>query len=146
MTAEALKFILKTQDCIFNFFNGNFVGLKMWWGFKFVMVECGDDPNPGQCWQNLQIKKYYLGQNKVTETMTPQPQDPGRKTNRTIVIDEDYLYTQGNKTQVMTQVMTIRAIRGDEQEVKLTQDTTKNTFKIKRGVNKANQHRYERSL
>lgn len=43
----------------------------------------------------------------------------------------------------MTQVMTIRAIRGDEQEVKLTQDTTKNTFKIKRGVNKANQHRYE---
>lgn len=84
--------------------------------------------------------KYYLGQNKVTETITLQPQDPGRKTNSTIVIDEDYLYTQGNKTQVMTQVMTIRAIRGDEQEVKLTQDTTNITFKIKRGVNKANQH------
>lgn len=88
--------------------------------------------------------KYYLGQNKVTETITTQPQDPGRKTNSTIVIDEDYLYTQGNKTQVMTQVMTIRAIRGDEQEVKLTQDKTNITFKIKRGVNKANQHRYER--
>lgn len=88
--------------------------------------------------------KYYLGQNKVTETITTQPQDPGRKTNSTIVIDEDYLYTQGNKTQVMTQVMTIRAIREDEQEVKLTQDTTNITFKIKRGVNKANQHRYER--
>lgn len=87
--------------------------------------------------------KYYLGQNKVTETITTQPQDPGRKTNSTIVIDEDYLYTQGNKTQVMTQVMTIRAIREDEQEVKLTQDTTNITFKIKRGVNKANQHRYE---
>lgn len=40
----------------------------------------------------------------------------------------------------MTQVMTIRAIRGDEQEVKLTQDRTNITFKIKRGVNKANQH------
>lgn len=84
--------------------------------------------------------KYYLGQNKVTETITPQPQDSGRKTNSTIVIDEDYVYTQGNKTQVMTQVMTIRAIRRDEQEVKLTQDTTNITFKIKRGVNKANQH------
>lgn len=43
----------------------------------------------------------------------------------------------------MTQVMTVRAIRGDEQEAKLTQDTAKNTFKIKRGVNKVNQHRYE---
>lgn len=79
--------------------------------------------------------KYYLGQNKVTETITTQPQDPGRKTNSTIVIDEDYLYTQGNKTQVMTQVMTIGAIREDEQEVKLTQDKTNITFKIKRGVN-----------